>query len=202
MDNTIAIYGAGGHGRVVADIARALGYRRIVMIDDGPNGHPDFDTFARDTDRKIPVALGVGENRVRRAIYARIRERGFDVATLIHPGAVVSPSAAVGEGCVVMPLCVINSEARIETGAILNSGCVVEHDCRIGAFAHISPNASLAGGVRVGEESHVGIGATVLPGVAVGMGSVLGAGSVLLADLPPHTVAAGVPAAVVRASHE
>ena len=192
-NKTIFIYGASGHGKVVADIAKALGYENIKFIDDGENEHISFDEFVL-LKRKVPVALGIGDNEIRSKIYKRLVDNGFSVVTLIHPKAIVSQSVKVGKGVVVMPGSIINADAKIEEGVIVNSGSIIEHDCKIGRFAHISPNATLAGNVSVGEFSHIGIGASVIQNITIGKNCIIGAGAVVIHDVKDSKKVVGVPA--------
>lgn len=196
----VAIYGAGGHGRVVADIVLALGMEPI-FVDDGAKGYPDFDTFFATYGTGIPVALGIGENRLRRQAALRVTRAGCSLATLVHPTATVSPSAKLEAGTVVMPGVIVNAGAQVEEGVILNSGCIVEHDCRIGAYVHLSPRVALGGNVSVGTGSHLGIGAAVIHGVGIGEKVIIGAGAVVIRPLPDGVTAVGVPAAVIGVSH-
>ncbi|WP_345988241.1 acetyltransferase [Sulfurimonas sp. HSL1-2] len=194
----IGIYGVGGHGRVVAQIARACGYTDILWIDDAvKEGACDFDTF-KTANADIPVALGVGSNAARQRVFEKLVTIGAEPLTLIHPSAVIAADAAVGSGSVIMPLAVVNTGATIGEGVIVNSGAVVEHDCRIGAFAHLSPNVALAGAVSVGLRTHVGIGSSVVQGVSIGSDAVIAAGSAVIASLPDGVMAAGVPAVIKK----
>jgi sugar O-acyltransferase (sialic acid O-acetyltransferase NeuD family) len=200
----LVIYGCGGHGKVVADIALARGLAVEGFIDDGAPaggtvlGLPILGGAAwLETHRaEVSVALGIGENRARSRVYGLCVRLGMTPVTLIHPTAAVSASARVGAGVVVMAQAVINPDARVEDGVIINSGAIVEHDCDIGAFAHLSPNATLGGSVRIGALAHLGLGACVLPGKAIGEDAVVGAGAVVLADVPPRVVVVGVPARI------
>lgn len=195
----LGIYGCSGHGKVLADIAKAQGVAEIIWIDDNPAvGHAmSFDAFVQE-HRDVPVALGVGNNLLRQRIYARLKECKIPIATLIHPSAVVSDSAMISEGCVVMPLSAINADAVIGNGTIVNTGAVIEHDCRIGVFCHISPNVSLAGNVRVGELSHLGIGSCCIQGRSIGRLVTVAAGSCITSDIPDNVLVAGVPAVIKK----
>lgn len=198
---SIAIYGRSGHGKVVADIAYANGYTEITWIDDNP-ALPDairLEAFLKE-NRDIPVALGIGDNRARAALFAQLREAGVPVMTLIHPSATVSPSSAIGEGSVVMPHAVVNADASIGKGVIVNTAAVIEHDNVIGDFAHISPNAALAGSVYIGERTHIGIGVSIIQQCRIGADVLIAAGSTVTGDIPDHVMAAGIPA-VVKKSH-
>ena len=186
--NKIYIYGASGHGLVVADIARSNGYDEIVFLDDAS----EFK-FSPELE-KADIIIAIGENKIRQKISQKVEAAGFEIVNLIHKSAVVSESAVIEKGAVVMPNAVINAKARIKEGAIINSGAVIEHECDIGKFAHISPNAALAGNVRVGEFTHVGIGSSVIQGISIGSSCIIGAGSVVVRDIKDGTKAYGVPA--------
>jgi len=203
----IYVYGAGGHGKVVADILRAAALPLAGFVDDSAGrfpqpvlGFPVISTdewLAMDEHRAVMgVALGIGDNYARIKIADRCRSWGFEILTAVHPSAVVSPAALIGAGSVVTALASINAGAELGDGVIVNTGAVVEHDCIIGDYAHISPNAALAGGARLGAFSHLGIGAVVLPGIVVGAKTIIGAGAVVVHDIPEGVVAIGVPARV------
>ncbi|HET8655868.1 MAG TPA: acetyltransferase [Longimicrobiaceae bacterium] len=209
------VWGAGGHGRVVADVVRALGGRvagyvdadaarlgqvvdagggRVVSTQDGllrtiraGGGYPEgIDA----------VALAIGSNAARHDCLQQLR--GLSAPPLVHLSAVVSPSAAIGPATVVLPRVVINAGAQVGAAVILNTGAIVEHDCVIGDAAHVSPGAVLAGGVRVGERSWVGAGAVVIQGVTIGDDVVVGAGAVVIRDVPDGQTVVGNPARPIR----
>lgn len=205
------VWGAGGHGRVVADVVRATGGTVVGFVDGDPAkagrppvpGAPPVLLAEAELLRVLgggqgaaggwdALAPGIGDNR------ARLRAFGLAAGAawpaLVHPSAVLSPSASIGAGTVVMPRAVLNADARVGRAAIVNTGAIVEHDCVVGDGAHLSPGCVLAGGARVGEGAWVGAGAIVLPGVAVGPWAVVGAGAVVVRDVPGGTVVAGVPA--------
>jgi sugar O-acyltransferase (sialic acid O-acetyltransferase NeuD family) len=201
----LVVYGCGGHGKVVADIALARGLTVAGFIDDGAAGGRVLElpilggaAWLEAHCSEVTVALGIGKNQARRRVYGFCHRLGLTPATLIHPTAAVAASARLGAGVVVMAQAVINPGARVADGAIINSGAIVEHDCEIDAFAHLSPHATLGGAVRIGALAHVGLGASILPGKAIGEEAIVGAGAVVLADVPPRVVTAGVPARVRR----
>lgn len=194
----IGIYGVGGHGKVVAQIARALGAEAIIWIDDAEiSGALSLEAFVQRYP-DVPIALGIGSNTARQKVYDKLRSEGIGPVTLVHPSASVAPDATIGTGSVVMPMAAINAEAFIGTGAIINTHAVVEHDCRIGRFAHISPAAALAGDVSVGERTHLGIGCSVIQCRCIGSDTIVAAGAAVVSDLPDRVVAAGVPAVIKK----
>jgi UDP-N-acetylbacillosamine N-acetyltransferase len=189
--NSIYIYGASGHGLVVADIARACGYTEIIFIDDGENTYLSFDEIRMKTD--IPLAFGIGLNSTRKSLFDKLSKLNFQLIPLIHPSAVISPSASVGMGTVIMPGVIVNAEAEIGNGVILNTAAIVEHENKIGDFAHISPNVALAGNVTIDENTHIGIGTCVREGICIGKNCLIGAGSVVVANIDNNQIGFGNP---------
>jgi sugar O-acyltransferase (sialic acid O-acetyltransferase NeuD family) len=203
------IYGASGHGKVVAEVALALGHLVGGFIDDDRSmiGKQvlklpicgGFEWLVRSARHsKLAVGLGIGDNRVRYSIAQQCRSSDIPLVTLVHPSALISPSATIGNGTVVMAMAVVNAEAKVGAGAILNTGAIVEHDCNVGEYAHLSPNSAMGGASSLGRMSWLGMGATIIHQVSVGGGSVVGAGAVVIQDIPDAAVAVGVPA---RISH-
>ena len=206
----IFVYGAGGHGKVVADMLIARGDGEFGgFVDDreelwgrealgfAVHGGGEWlrETAARSA---VAIALGIGAGEARRAILERCSGWGIEILTVVHESAAVSKFARLGRGAVVMARAVINAEAKVGAGAIVNSGAVVEHDVEVGDFAHVAPNATMGGAAGLGEFSHLGLGAVVLQGVRVDSYSVIGAGAVVTRDVPDHVVAMGVPARICR----
>lgn len=204
----VALFGAGGHARVVLDAARCQGLEVAVVLDDRAElhgttieglpvigGESALDTLgARGITALI---LGVGSvqaSPVRAELFERLAARGFQLPVVRHPSAAIASTARLGDGTVVFAHAVVNPNARVGRNVIVNSSAVVEHDCVISDHVHISPGALLAGAVRVGEGTHVGIGAIVIQGVSIGRGAMVAAGAVVLHDVPDNGRVAGVPA--------
>jgi len=209
MSERAVVFGASGHGKVVADAWLAAGVTVAGFLDDDAAkvgttllGLPVLggSAWLRDAVAagRVVVALGIGDNWVRQRVASRCTESGAALATVVHPRAVVAPSARLAHGVVVFAGAVINPDAVIEEGAIINTSATVEHDCIVGAFAHVSPNSTLGGGASVGRLAQLGIGATLLPRVHVGDEALIGGGSVVARDIDPRSVARGVPARVTR----
>lgn len=178
------IIGAGGHGRSVAEAALACGEFRLAgFLDDAyPQlstvwGIPvlgditDFSDFIGIADVAI---VAIGNNQLRKAVVARLRAAEFELATVIHPRAIVSPSAKIGQGSAIMAGAVIGTEAKLGEGVIVNCGAVVDHHCEVEDFAHLGVHAAMAGGSVLGK------GAWMQAGSALGYGVKIDADQVLL----------------------
>lgn len=208
MSTPVIIVGAGGHGRVVAEIVQCSGATVLGFVDDGLSagtsvlGLPVIGPMSvlAQQPRPVSIALGIGDNARRRAVACLCFGQGLELRAWLHPTAVVSVSARIGRGSVVGPLAVVNPEAQLGDGVIVNSAAVVEHECVVGDFAHLSPNSAMAGRSRVGQESHLGIGACTIQGVRIGARTVIGAGSVVTRDIGDDVVAFGSPARVIRSN--
>lgn len=182
MSKSIYIYGASGHGLVVADIAKSCGYENIVFLDDDTSkGFLKFEDIKENRDYHI--AFGIGNNQIREKLYKKVKENGFFTPILIHPSSIISSSAEIEEGTVIMPNVVVNAKAYIGKCVILNSSCVVEHESIIGDFVHISPKVAIAGNVRIGDFTHIGIGSSVIQCLEIGKNSIVGAGSIVVKNI-------------------
>lgn len=197
---TIFIYGASGHGKVIAEIIESCGYKLGGWIDDRIlDNASSWDSF-RSVYSDAKIALGVGDNIIRERLYRKITDAGYSLPVLVHPSAVVSPSAILGEATIVMPLVVINANVSIGDGCIINSGSIIEHDCTIEDFSHISPKAALAGGVRIGHHVHIGIGSSIIQNITIGEHAIIGAGAAVTRDISSHSTCVGVPAKTIKRS--
>lgn len=208
MTKRLLIIGAGGHGKVAADCAELTkNYNEIGFLD---NGFPavkqvggwsvigDSEDVSHYVDADTCFFVAVGDNHARAKLIVRLDAAGGKVETLIHPSAVVSRYAEVGEGTLVCANATINIAAIIGRGCIINTAASVDHDCQIEDYVHLAPGTRLAGNIKVGEGTFVGIGSAIIPDLVLGKKCILGAGSTLLADLPNHCVAVGAPAKVIK----
>ncbi len=200
--DSLAILGAGGHGRVAADCAEALGWRTVILFDDaagsGLSGAWPIEGGEADLrDRAAQfsgVLVAVGNNEARLNLHRRLAAASLPMTTLIHPNASVSRHAVVGIGAVVFAGACVNVGAQVGEAVIVNTAASVDHDCVLGDGVHVSPGAHLAGGVRVGDRSWIGIGAVVRQGISIGRDAMIGAGAVVVADVADGVTVVGNPA--------
>lgn len=194
-ERRILIIGAGGHGRVLADIARLNGYTSVRFLDDGnvPGLAGKVADFVKFTDTS-DFFVAIGNNAVRKRISERLAEGGARIVNLIHPAAVIAGDVQLGTGIAAMAGAVVNSGAKIGDGVILNTCSSVDHDCVIGDYVHISIGAHLAGTVRVGEGCFICAGATVINNIDICEQCTVAAGAVVVRNITQPGTYKGVPA--------
>jgi UDP-perosamine 4-acetyltransferase len=205
--------GAGGHAKVVIEILRLTGgYRLVGLLDSNPErrGATVSGIEILGDDRLLPelyqsgvrsafIGLGtVKETAPRRRLYETVRQHGFEMARALHPQAVISSSAEIGDGPTVMAGAIINAEARLGDNVIVNTGAIIEHDCLVGSHVHIATGARLAGAVQIEDGAHIGLGASVRQGLHIGRNVVVGAGAVVIDDVPDDVTVVGVPARILK----
>jgi sugar O-acyltransferase (sialic acid O-acetyltransferase NeuD family) len=200
----LLIVGAGGHGRVVADIAASdAGWTEIAFLDDGipvsqkSGAWPVVGAFlqlASLAEKFDACVVALGDARLRLEHLSQAKAAGYRIPTLVHPRAVVSRQAQLAEGVIVCAGAVVNIGASIARGAIINTGATVDHDCRLEEGVHVCPGAHLAGKVTIGARSWFGIGAVAKQGIRIGSDVTVGAGAVCLADVKDGATVIGVPA--------
>ena len=198
----LVILGASGHGKVVADIVRLTGqYDQMVFLDDNESQPPimgipiigdcgSADKLLQDAD----FFVAIGNAKLRKRFLDELTQKGANIATLIHPGAVIGSGVEVGAGSVVMAGAVLNAECKLGRGCIVNTCASVDHDCIIGDYVHISVGAHLAGTVAVGNSTWIGAGAIVNNNITITESCMIGSGAVVVKDIQQSGTYVGVPA--------
>lgn len=203
---TLAILGAGGHAKVVADAALCSGWKELVFFDTHwPSRKQvgswkvvgNIESFFKEDPCFDATIIALGDNLTRFNLIKEIKSKAIPLAKIIHPSATLSQFAELGEGSVVFASAVINPDCQIGVGAIINTGATVDHDCYLGEGIHISPGAHLAGGVKVGNLSWVGIGATIRQQITIGAQVIIGAGAVVVKNVPDNCIVVGNPAKIM-----
>lgn len=205
----LAIIGAGGHGREVLDVVRAINaadptwdFVGFVAADE-----PDADILGRlgarwlgtlDDYLRSPLAqmyvAGIGDGPTRRRVVERIDARGLQAVTLVHPTVTVGADTEMSEGTVLFPHVSITTNVRLGRHVHVNRGSTIGHDCLVGDFVTAHPLAALSGAVNVGPAVTLGAHSCVLQGLQVGAEATVGAGAVVTHDVGSGTTVVGVPA--------
>ncbi len=196
----LCILGAGGHGKVVLEIARLSGiYNDIVFFDDDISVKSCLDAPVVGTSQDFfnmsvndnDFFVAIGNSQLRADTMKKLGPMAH-LPVLVHPAATVSSSACIEAGTVVMAGAFINPSVSIGEGCIINSNAVIEHDCKIGSFSHVSVVASLAGSVHIGDFCFIGAGATVINNVEICSSCTVGAGAVVTKDITESYIYVGI----------
>lgn len=149
---------------------------------------------------RLPAAVALGSKvaALRYAMYRKLDGAGVSLPNLIHPSAVVAPSARLGRNVIVMPGCVIGPHVTLGSICCLFSGVIIEHDAAIGENVVFGPGSAVSGYVTIGRHAFLGTGSVCAPDVRVGERALVGAGAVVVDDIPAGVIAIGVPARVHR----
>jgi sugar O-acyltransferase (sialic acid O-acetyltransferase NeuD family) len=210
MDNGILLIGGGGHCKSVLDsIITSSDFTDIAIIDTKENSgkeilnrkiigtDDDLEKLFNEGYKNALITVGsIGDTRLRRKLFDRVKKIGFNIPSIIDSSAIVSENAKLDRGIFVGKNAVINIGAVIGEGAIINTGTIIEHDCVVGEFAHIAPGAVLCGDVVIGENVHIGARAVIKQLIKIGNDSIIGMGSVVLNDVPLNSIAYGNPCTI------
>jgi UDP-perosamine 4-acetyltransferase len=206
-ERPIIVIGAGGHSKVVIEVLKKLSATILGVTEADPDRHGgdvlgvpilggDEIILDHDPDAVMLVnGIGsIGDAKVRRDVFERLRKKGYRFSGLVHPSAVVAGDVELGDGAQVMAGAVIQPGCRIGANTIVNTSATVDHDCIIGDHVHIAPGALLGGGVTVGNSAHVGPGSIVVQKLVLGDGCLIAAGATVICSVAAATRVAGVPA--------
>ncbi len=203
----IVIYGAGGLGREVLQLARQTlcrdGARVLGFVDDGvaPGtvlndaevlGGGDYIDSIREP---FSLVFGLASPLAKKELYHRHKKNPLiSFPNVIHRSASISEYAHLGEGVVVAASCLVSVDATLGTCVFLNSGAMIGHDAVVGDFTSIMPMSAISGNVAIGECCLIGVQSAIRQGLRVGRNCTVGMGSMVLRDVPDDSTVLGNPA--------
>lgn len=209
----LIIVGGGGFGRELicwaADSADAGRTPCLAgIIDDDPDALAGYDyqvahlgsieDFQPRRDDLLVLALGTPSTK--RRIASKLAERGGRFGSLIHPTAIVAPTAKLGEGVILCPRSLVSADVALGRLVIVNVMSSIGHDARVGAYTTLSSHIDVTGFASIGDGVLLGTGAKILPKVKVGDGATIGAGAIVYRSVAPGATAYAAPAKVIRRS--
>lgn len=203
MGHGLLIIGAGGNGKVVADIAQSMQcWDDIAFIDEGLVGQSILGLSVLGGNDRLEqlrplfkdAFISIANIETYDMLKQQLMALDYEIPTLIHPSSIVAKTASIAKGTMVSAGAIINPLAVIEEDCIINTGAIVEHDCHIGVRTHVAPAAAMAGNVRVGKHCWVGLGARMNENINVCANTKLGTGAVVNRDITEPGTYVGVPA--------
>ena len=209
MNKKIYIIGAGSYGEAMFELVSHCGFDVVGFYDDDLNKQSQFimgvkvvgtikDIFSQEITGKN-YAIAIGNNKLRTKIMSNIRERGGITPSLIHNSAEISKYAEIDCGVYIQPRAVIWTKVKIEDSCIISPLVLIAHHTVIHQGCLISSGSSIGANIEIGKNVLIGIGSTVMTGVEkIGDNSIIGAGSVVIRDVLPNTIVAGVPAKFIK----
>ncbi len=192
MGFVAAIYGAGGHARVVASILRTNEIPILGFFDDSfqenesIQGAPllgKFKEIINFQDSFNNAYIAIGENNKRANAYHFLAKKGISLPALIHPSALIEIDAHVDAASIVCLGSIIGVEAKIGKGTIINTGCSIDHESIIGDFSHLAPGTIVAGRTHIGSNTFIGLNSAIAHNIKIGNNVTIGAGSIILRDV-------------------
>ena len=191
----VIIIGASGHSAEITDyithynnsVAPELCFDVVGYIDDNKENYDSYSFVSpylgkiqdHEVSEEAEYIMGIANIQFRRTIVENFLQKGAKFATLIHPSAIVSPSAIVGEGCVVAHNASIGPKAIIGNFNMLNSRCTIGHDSTIGNFNFIGPQVVLSGFTKVGNNNMFGVNSATIPTIEIGDNNTIAAGMII-----------------------
>jgi sugar O-acyltransferase (sialic acid O-acetyltransferase NeuD family) len=201
LKKPVAIVGYSGHAYVIIDIFLNAGRLVTSYCDSEQKSNNPYhlnylgkEMEAIDQLKEFDFFACVGHNGIREKIHLQLGQYLGNPINAIHPSAVISASARLGDGIMIAANATLNPLVDIGRGVICNTSCSIDHECIIGDFTHIAPNAVLCGNVIVGRGSFIGANSVIRQGVQIGENVVIGAGTVVIKDIPNNTTVIGNPA--------
>ncbi|SHF10513.1 sugar O-acyltransferase, sialic acid O-acetyltransferase NeuD family [Marinitoga hydrogenitolerans DSM 16785] len=205
----LLILGAGGHGKVVADIARQMNFwENISFLDDDENKIGKYinnykvigklNDYIQLKNKYDYAFVAIGNNRIRLKWVEILKTKEYKIPIIKHNSTVIGFDVNIGIGTVVMPGVVINTKTKIGMGSIINTSSSIDHDCYIDDGVHISPGVVLGGNVFINKGSWIGLGAKIINNITIGKNSIVAAGAVVINDVPDNVMVVGVPAKIKK----
>jgi len=202
----LVIIGASGLAREVYDLALVCycdnpNFKVKGFLSDGPSniqemGYPPvLNTVAAYEIQEGDVFFcAIGKVGDRRKTTEIILSKGGVFINLIHPTAIISPSAKIGMGVAIKAYSSLASDVRIGNFVYLQSSVILGHDVIIEDYCHVNSFAFFAGFVHIEEMCTINAGAKLVQNVRVGKGAVIGIGSIVLKKVKSESTVFGVPA--------
>ena len=214
MNKVLAIYGAGGLGREILELAYAINkkskrWEEIVFIDDQLSNQTingikvySYQEIVTIFPAKIEATIGVGEPAVREKLFKKLEKDNIPIATLIHPNTYIPESTKIGYGVTIQDCCFISCNVTIEDFVFIQPNVNVGHDDLLKKGCIVSGLVNLSGHVTIGQNTYIGISTAIKQGITIGDYCIVGMCSGVYHDIPDEMIAIGNPARPIKKNEE
>lgn len=190
----VLLVGAGGHAAELRDYINHINMtgkspqlQVVGFIDDNRQGYDHYgftepflgSIVEHNVRTDVQYLMGIANLEYRKEITERLLAKGARFTGLIHPTALISPSAHLAEGVVVSHNVSVGPKVTIGRFTMLNSRCTIGHDSIIGEYNFISPQVAISGNTKVGDENMIGTNSCTIPGMTIGNRNKIAAGMVI-----------------------
>lgn len=209
----LGIYGAGGLGREVYEIAIRRNtanflWDQIVFIDDNIDEGDFFGTIIIHFDslkkqkNEYECIIAVGEPLTREKLFRRLTDENIKLTSLIDPTATVSPTAKIGNGTIICEYSTIHTGVELGNNVLIQPYCTLGHDIMVGNHSVLSTFCAPGGGAVFGERVFVGMQSTIIGGLSIGDDAIISMGAAVFRDIPVGATVVGNPARITRGNNE
>ncbi len=203
----IVIIGAGGHGKVVADIVQCEKKHQLLgFIDEDEKIEGKIiggikvlgNLNSLEKIKPNAAVVAIGENAAREKIYDKLKSKNISLVTVIHPNTTIAKDTKIGSGVMVAAGAIIGPGTTIGNNVIINHSATIDHDNIIEDHVAISPGCHTSGNVTIKKCAFLGTGAIVIPKITIGENAIIGAGAVVICNIHSDVTAVGNPARVIK----
>ena len=206
MSQSVVIFGAGLMGQQLMLLIQTLyrgEYEVVSFIDErvgdcnnyletGLNVYGSFESAIASeccSPQKSKLILGIGYNDLvaRFSAFSRSKSNGYTLLSLIHPSAIVSPEAEIGEGVFVGAGTIIDVSCKLGDANFIDAGCLIAERVTLSFGNYLSPKVVICGNTKVGSCNFFGAAATVCNNLNLGDRNFINAQILLTRDLQDNS---------------
>lgn len=207
----LLIYGSGGLGREVMELAIAINeqekkWEEFIFVDDVAEDG-EFEGYKRyrfnSIEKRFNIAevvfcIAVGEPKLREALWKRVKDAGYTVTSLIHPSAVIGARVSLGQGIIIKNGVSVSCDVKIGYNVYLGENGVIGHDVVIGDNCSFSALHFVGGNTVIKENVYIGAQAGIRDRITIGKESIIGMCACIVSDVPDNVVMIGNPGRFLR----
>ena len=216
-DIVFGLFGAGGFGREVIEIASQHfaelfdnGLRvKICFIESAPISSTinTYDVVSEDDFLNLSSAkkyfnIAISNSIAREKIANRFIDRGVEAISISSKNSTLYNNVNISQGAIICSFCTITSDIKIGKFFHANINSLIAHDCVIGDFVTFAPGVMCLGNVHINDHAYIGAGAILKQGtkdepLIIGKGAIVGMGAVVTKSVEPFTTVIGIPARIL-----